>query len=229
MAKFSSSKNTFQNGELSEKLVGRQDIQEYPNGSSLVQDFIPLASGGASKRPGSRYSSQVAVLNSAGMVEFIDITGQVFNVVLDYNQSGTTGRALVTVTIVKSDGTTVLAATNTIAYGEYDDDISGEHGWHYLQVGRILLICHRSRKISPIVIYYNGSTFTVGGWAQKHSGTLALLPGMPPYFMTLPYSNRNISTAVKMVASATAVGGCVMSVVDGASQPVQFFTGVYVP
>lgn len=59
MAKFSYIKNNVQAGQLSPKLKGRTDIQEYPNGCELIKNMFPMPEGGASKRSGTLHQADI--------------------------------------------------------------------------------------------------------------------------------------------------------------------------
>lgn len=49
----------FTSGELSPRLEGRTDITKYYNGCRLLENFIVLPHGGATRRPGSYYAASV--------------------------------------------------------------------------------------------------------------------------------------------------------------------------
>lgn len=53
MSKYAYSQNNFIAGELSPKLRGRNDVQQYFSGLAKLENFIPFASGGIGSRPGT--------------------------------------------------------------------------------------------------------------------------------------------------------------------------------
>ena len=50
-------KPSFNAGELSPRLAGRVDFTKFPAGVETLQNFIPFPEGGATRRPGSRYTA----------------------------------------------------------------------------------------------------------------------------------------------------------------------------
>ena len=59
MAKASHIQNSFNAGELSPTLEGRTDMTKYVSGCAKMENFIPLIQGGAMKRSGTRFVSEV--------------------------------------------------------------------------------------------------------------------------------------------------------------------------
>jgi hypothetical protein len=53
VSKYAYSQNNFISGELSPKLRGRNDVQQYFSGLATMENFIPFRSGGAGSRPGT--------------------------------------------------------------------------------------------------------------------------------------------------------------------------------
>lgn len=207
MAKFSAIKNTLQNGELSDKLVGRTDLNEYKNGAKLIQNFLPTRFGGAFKRTGLRYKA----VSPTGLgdklpalIPFIDISGGSFLIAPVYYQSAATGAAVVTIYVIDNDGNTLLTQ-NTVGHSPYDSSINAETGWHYAQIGRLLFLCHRSRKIKPIQVSYNGTVFTATNTA-----------------ISPPYQTENQNANLVLTASSTT-GFTRAFMKTGAGAETQFF------
>ena len=69
MPKVSKAFSTFTTGEMSPKLFGRTDISKYDNGAALVENFLVQSHGGVTRRPGTRFISEVK--NSANKVRLI--------------------------------------------------------------------------------------------------------------------------------------------------------------
>ena len=55
MAKFTHRVNAFNSGELSPRLFGRDDLDQYASGVETMLNFIIRPEGGASKRSGTRF------------------------------------------------------------------------------------------------------------------------------------------------------------------------------
>ena len=69
MAKASTIQSSFNAGELSPTLDGRVDLAKYANGCAKMENFYPLVQGGARKRSGTRFVSEVK--NSANLTRLI--------------------------------------------------------------------------------------------------------------------------------------------------------------
>jgi hypothetical protein len=63
MARSAFVKTQFNAGELSPKLVGRSDVEQYANGCSVMQNFLPLVQGGAHRRSGTRFVAEAKFAN----------------------------------------------------------------------------------------------------------------------------------------------------------------------
>lgn len=59
MAKSSPALTSFNTGELGPTLEGRVDLQKYPNGCYLLENFIPLPQGPAQRRGGTAFVAEV--------------------------------------------------------------------------------------------------------------------------------------------------------------------------
>jgi hypothetical protein len=66
MSKASSITGSFNAGEVSPKLGARIDFQKYPNGASILENFIPTVQGPIERRGGTRFAHEVK--NSAKKV-----------------------------------------------------------------------------------------------------------------------------------------------------------------
>src|ERR1035437_6473559 len=53
MGRFRILKNSFLGGQVSKDAVGRTDLPQYAHACELLQNMIPLLSGGAYRRPGT--------------------------------------------------------------------------------------------------------------------------------------------------------------------------------
>lgn len=59
----------FTSGELSPRMLGRVDLEQYRNGAAELRNFLVLPTGGATKRPGSYYVARAKV--AAGRVRLV--------------------------------------------------------------------------------------------------------------------------------------------------------------
>ena len=64
-------KTSFNAGEVSERLYGRIDLQQYGNACKTLQDMIPLPHGGCTRRPGFEFINEVKTSSEiSGLIPF---------------------------------------------------------------------------------------------------------------------------------------------------------------
>lgn len=72
MGRFRVVKNSLLGGQISRNAVGRTDLPQYAHSCEILQNMIPLLSGGAYRRPGSMFQDYIpannATLDSSGLV-----------------------------------------------------------------------------------------------------------------------------------------------------------------
>lgn len=152
MAKFSHAKNNFIAGELSPKLEGRNDIQEYFNGAATLQNFIPSREGGAMRRPGSVFVRNISAdtAPNGGLYSFVVSKNESYVVSIDegnsaieiYKQTFTSQPVLTSV----FDKTDVPVNVQTVING------SDPNKYNKAQVNNILFLTHSSGDVPPILI-----------------------------------------------------------------------------
>jgi len=59
MAKVTKAFTNFTAGEITPKLFGRTDIAKYDNGAETIENFLVEPHGGLTRRPGTRFVSEV--------------------------------------------------------------------------------------------------------------------------------------------------------------------------
>lgn len=69
-------KNSFNTGEISPYTLARTDLDKYKNACESLQNFIPLITGGITRRPGTRYVYQA--LGPSRLIPFVYNSGQSF-------------------------------------------------------------------------------------------------------------------------------------------------------
>lgn len=70
--------STFNAGEWSPEMAGRLDIARYANASRVMENFIPLAQGPATRRPGTRFIAEAASAEYARLIPFEFSTAQAY-------------------------------------------------------------------------------------------------------------------------------------------------------
>lgn len=97
--------NDFSAGELSQKVSGRIDLPMYRSGAREMYNMIPLPSGGATKRPGTRYLGQAKHADRVCRLVYWTVSPEVTEV-LEIGHEYTR--------IWKSDGTLLLSGSNPV-------------------------------------------------------------------------------------------------------------------
>lgn len=82
MAKFRTQKNSLVAGQISPTAFGRTDLPFYPMAAKKLQNMIPISSGGAMFRPGSRHAFTSS--NPIGLYPFIYNKKEAYCVTVDY-------------------------------------------------------------------------------------------------------------------------------------------------
>jgi len=128
---------SFNAGELSPKLVARTDLDKYKNGVAIMENMIPLAEGGAMRRPGTRFIAEISdSTKKARLKDFKFSTTQAYMLLMESGrigffrnqgviQAGTTDGSVsngtFTSNISSSDGTWNNNSTNgTLAHSSSD-------------------------------------------------------------------------------------------------------------
>lgn len=57
--------NNFTQGELSKRLIARKGLEQYKNGAQKIQNFQILAQGGISRRPGTKFVTDLGDVSKA--------------------------------------------------------------------------------------------------------------------------------------------------------------------
>ena len=116
---------SFGSGELSPRLMGRQDLDFYANGLEECQNFMILPHGPAERRPGSRFV--VETKNSAAVSRLVDFE---FSVEQAYQIQAGAGYFR----FCKDQGEIFIAATDAaVTNGEFTSNITD---WDDLSTGR---------------------------------------------------------------------------------------------
>jgi len=142
MAKFNYIQNAFTAGQLSEKMVGRSDLETYQQGLREILNCFTLRQGGAGRRPGFRYIHN-SLTEKTRLIPFVLSKTEAYLVCL---RNGTS-----TVNIYDQAGA-AQTVNNTL---ESAADI---YGWQYVQTGDVMILCHDSSDYQPRAIQRDSGT-----------------------------------------------------------------------
>lgn len=166
--KFAYSQNNFSSGELSPKLKGRNELKEYTNGAEILQNFIPMAQGGLTIKPGSQYIKDItADFDTSYDVEIFQFvpnrdecyliavgkdSGSATCVFKVYKQDASYPLGLTACT-VNTDGAIGPQLLNLYTYG-----LTTLSELHYVQSGDFAFFTHSSKRVEPLVFVRTDST-----------------------------------------------------------------------
>lgn len=112
--------NSFNAGEFSPLAVGRTDYPKYKNGLSLMQRFIPIVQGGATRCPGFKYTKPTKANGQARLIPFIFNNGDAFNIEFGdqyvrfyYNRAPVTAASPLVITAISKANPGVVTYTGT--------------------------------------------------------------------------------------------------------------------
>jgi hypothetical protein len=190
MPKFNVAKNSFLAGELSPKLEGRIDLPIYQQGVRQLRNMIPMLTGGAIKRPGSKYIATTPLDEMGGnaytaLIPFVysetDAYAVLINGYLDTSIYRNTGAVC------------VLTGGFVGAYGLNNFD---PYTIQYAQSADVLYLANKD--IRPVSLTRTGATtFTMADFLTLPANTAAKFVAL-----RLPYRDPN-ATTVTMTPSAT--------------------------
>jgi len=236
MSKFAYAQNNFSSGELSPKLQGRNDIQEYINGASEMLNSIPLKSGGTSRRPGSIFVKDITADfhpdYEVHVFEFTPTRAESYSIAIGVDISGTTCG----IKIYKQDdnypvGLTAVTANIDGALGPpllelFTNYVDKINEFHTAQASDFIFFTHSSRAIIPIVFIRTSSTvFEVTNYDR--AAVYANQPGES--IRQIPFQGRNTIAANIMTTSGGAVPNRTLTASGAGFTPfVSTMVGTYV-
>lgn len=145
----------FAAGELSPKMRGRSDLQQYYNGLEDMENMLPLIEGGASRRPGLKFHRDLTSGGNAALVDFRFNDDQIYLLAFGNTRMDA---------FDASDGSYLSSLTGepwTLAQAQ-------DMGW--AQSGDTLILCHED--MAPQLMLRTGaSTFSNADFAFEDDGT----------------------------------------------------------
>ena len=206
MAKYNHIINSFSAGELSQKLRARVNIEEYDMGLEKMENFLPIPSGGAALRPGTRHirtsflSEATTVFNPESLlIPFIFSKEEAYIVSFQND-------FLIEIFTREGRSVSVTALTSTYALVPLASTGLARNEYHYTQSGDILYVTHSSGRVPPIVIKRTAeNTFTYANFFYSDNPITEI--GYSRDIITkMPFRLANIETN-KQVRYETTTSG----------------------
>ena len=152
MARFNYIASSFSSGELTPKLDARTDIEQYFKGVKKLENMFVMKQGGAVKRPGSRFITDLTGDESnffdqglTSLHPFIFSKDEKYTVAISVD-----GPLADIMFVIKQDGTLITPSGLAIIQGTTAAD--DPYGWHLAQTGDTIIFVHNSGKQEPIIL-----------------------------------------------------------------------------
>ena len=141
MARFSPSLAGFQSGEVSPRLDGRTDLQKYFSACSKLENFMVHPTGGATRRPGTRYVAEVkASANTTRLIPFEFGVSDTY--ILEFGHQY--------IRFYRNNGQ-IVSGSPSAAYEIATSYTSAQvNGLKFAQSGDVMYITHPSHEISKL-------------------------------------------------------------------------------
>jgi len=152
VSKFNHVQTNFNNGEISDRALGRIDAQEYARGLRLCENFLPLITGGVTKRPGTIFFKELDKRGaSPAIFPFEDSRKERYIVIIE--EASIVPLSTGNIRVVKVSDRTVI---NDTAF-PIANSRAGK--WTFLNVGDTMLFCHSDGLQVPFSLRFVSDTF----------------------------------------------------------------------
>jgi len=156
--KYNKAINSFSSGELGPKTRARFDIDEYSQGLDTLSNMVLYKSGGAVRRPGSRFVAEIdsallpATIPLVGMYPFIFSQDEAYTIIIGPDNN-TPDNA---VKVFKRDGASGIVdyktgVTDYFLLPNFPAELD-PLGFQYAQSGDVMYFVHNSGTYPPFVI-----------------------------------------------------------------------------
>lgn len=205
MARSYHSVNSFKNGELSEKLNGRFDIQEYANGVAQMENFFPMPSGGARNRPGSRYFADITTFGACRVVGVSTEDNDYLLLIRD-------DAGVAFFDVYDTAGNNGSVASNYLGTSY---NAKSKEGWRFAaaKIGGSdrLVMTHLDGDVPPVIVTFSAApSIVVAPWIADSNttwgSTSAVGEGFEPLHMRVPYGDFNRTTTTITPSAASGSG-----------------------
>lgn len=211
MGKFRKIQNSFLGGQVSRTAVGRTDLPQYQHSCELMQNVIPMLSGGVYRRPGTLAQDSLQAPNGVGseepprLIPFIISRNESYAVMLGFSGSGYVSCYRVTGLGGQYQKSTATGQTpyqpaelGTYPPKNYGTDDSDVFIVQSAQSNDVMWLVHPNYK--PQVLTRTAlDTFSVGDFDANLTG-LALA-------QAYPYLNQNATTTTMTISNASVGTG----------------------
>jgi len=202
MAKYTHSQNSFISGELSPKLKGRNDVQQYLNGVETMENFHPYISGGVVSRKGTEYLYKLP--NVSSTAEDILYFRPLFGGIPRYFKLYANGSNEYSCVEITKDANDNLEATATTVL--YSNTVFTHP--KTLQIGNLLFVTDSLGVLEPLVILFDGTDIQVHTYTGYMGIVLNPLSNTAKStFLAHPLRPNNVTDTTVTITSLAASTG----------------------
>lgn len=205
MSRFSTTRNNFLGGELSLRGDGRVDLPQYSLGCKELRNWIPIPSGGVTRRPGTRFVSQAQGVGVATIPEKCRIIPFVFSntnsyIIVLWNSS--------TKTNVRIFDTQLGVSDESISgLDELPEKVENLEEIQFVQSADVMYLAQKD--VAPFVIFRTGSAGSyvffiekfVDGSITGANETHLRVPYLTPITSTTITPSATVGLAITLTAS----------------------------
>lgn len=199
-------KNTFLGGEASGLVEGRSDLPQYKLGSSKIENFIVLKTGGITRRPGTRYVDDSGIATGSGgagknlkprLIPFTIGTAESYVLEITSDDSSKT-----TYRIIQNTNTPSVSFSVTYTGPDFKYFTSSElQDIQYANIGAYLFLTHPTHK-TIVVQRVSTSSFNV---TDLFNATISPLATTEEWFR-IPYGELTAKTGYTLAVNTASVG-----------------------
>lgn len=216
MPRYSYSQNNFISGEISPKLRGRSDIQQYFQSLAKLRNFIPYRTGGVASRPGTKFLADITLTpplaTSAYSLRLDTDDDGDFLFYPSVTSGGITGFQIIR--NITTNNTEVVAVTIAVEIAGIDPGaVLPPTKANYTQIGNLLVIVDSDGNLEPTVLrkLANG-TFTLKKYSTEvgeanQTNAATPLNSAQAKLRGVPFRVRNVNTSnqITLSGSGTAI------------------------
>jgi hypothetical protein len=205
MPRFAVTRNNFLGGELSIRADGRTDIPQYNLGCKQIRNFIPMPSGGITRRPGTRFIDKVRGVSTneligVRIIPFVFSSEESYVLIIWIDNTSLLTRFRV---FESGDLSAVFNEQTVVVSGSFPPDYINTdlNKIQYVQSADVMYLCVDG--FEPFVVYRTGSvgsyTFNVSRYID---GTGF---GGGDIWLRVPYLGEETATTITPSATTGSV------------------------
>jgi hypothetical protein len=237
--KYNSIQNSFASGEISRKLKGRTNIEDYFQAVATMKNFLPMRSGGAQYRGGTCISASEHTSSIPGaLFDFSPRDGETYTLIVQpgFEILARTSAGALSITqdtyLWNTRADFGTSTTAWVAGTKTETQLRSKvDSLQFAQSGDVLVIVDGEGELAPIVIFRTALN-TLYADSLIHPTYINPTTNQPWLHPPLtqarvPYRDVNTNTNIRLKPSATTAAGTFITITaeDASAAAVNFFSG----